>query len=221
MDHEQIFVLEFVALVTLSAALAVLLSWKTKKPAVALFSSLGVIAVVFGGLIIKEAAWPRVLPPDPIGDPYGLSSFARSDEGWWTAESNVRRTCNLVSLAAYLSLLGWSLRKLVHEGIRSRRGWRTVAGFLALALVTVSGLLFVVAEGIAARISGFSGTTFFVEHGLGGISIVLAIVLAAGWSISVAALILALFGKGWRRISSLILSIANVLLFSATLALGT
>jgi len=222
MDRGQIFVLEFIALVMFSAGLTVLLSWKTRKPSVALLGSLTVIALVFGGLIVREISWPRELPADPVTDPYSNASIERTvDEDSIVTPSNVRVACNLVSLAAYLVLLGWSWKKLVHEGVRSRRGWRTVAGFLSLTLVTISAVLYVITEGVAVNVGRFSGTSLFAEHGFHGLSIVFAVLLAAGWSISVAALILAIFGTGWRRISSLVLSVANVFLWSTTLAVGT
>ena len=38
MDHGDIFVLEFIVLVALSTGVAVLLTWKTRKPAVLLLA---------------------------------------------------------------------------------------------------------------------------------------------------------------------------------------
>ncbi len=197
MLSELPFVYWLIAFVVGSLAIGASMILKTRNPFTArvgfliVLFDLCVVTLAFGGLFDEELTW----------------RIPRSDFAHGTEPQYMIVVRNLLLFSPYLILLCYSWWKLRSEGIRSTKGWRTVSGFLALTLATASFMLYGIIEIYEAQEGGFPD---ILASGLDRLTPFVAIFLFSGYCLSVAALVLAVFGTGWRRISSLILSLSTI-----------
>jgi hypothetical protein len=197
MLSELPFVYWLIAFVVGSLAIGASMILKTRNPFTArvgfliVLFDLCVVTLAFGGLFDGELIW----------------RIPRSDFVHGTEPQYLIVVRNLLLFSPYLILLCYSWWKLRSEGIGSTRGWRTVSGFLALTLATVSFMLYATTEIYEAQEGGFPD---ILASGLDRLTPFVAIFLFSGYCLSVAALVLAVFGTGWRRTNSLILSLSTI-----------